>query len=243
MCREQRRVPRRQSETDADVFRQMVGELCGELLQRLVDEPPLHLRRDAARLLVHGDDPAGVNRLPFLIVQNLVLRIRQLQTRGAAHFDRPVQHDRLPAHEDVLQERLIEPHDSQRSGAVVDDRFEDLEAGTAGGAKTAGEQTAGDRRGLPRFQRRDRLEVTAIFVTGRKPVKQIFDRDEAGMLEVRGTPGADAFQELQRRRKHIVGGHCTIIAWPRSTWISRILAGSSNGSSRPIPDGFSRVRE
>ena len=107
------------------------------------------------------------------------------------------------------------------------------------------------REYLADMARRDRREVAAVLVPDRKAVEQIFDGVEAGALEVGGAPGADAFEELQRRRQKRVArlfvegkgrrplfGHCTTIAWPRCTWISRMREGSANGSSRLMPAGF-----
>ncbi len=118
----------------------------------------------------------------------------------------------LAAREDVSQKRLVQPRRAQRSGAVVDCSLEDLEARAARAAQAAREHPARDRRGLPRFQRRNRLEVAAILVAKRKAVEKIVDGDEAGVLQIRRAPGTDAFEELQRRRQHLVGGHCTIMA-------------------------------
>ena len=110
-------------------------------------------------------------------------------------------HDVLAALEDVLQVRLVQPHRAQRSGAVVDRRLEDLEPGAPRRAQAADQHAAGDGGGLSRFQRRDRLQAAAIFVAERKSVEQIFDGDQAGVLEIGGAARSDAFQELQRRRQ------------------------------------------
>ena len=89
------------------------------------------------------------------------------------------------------------------AAAVVDQRFEDLEPGPPRRAQAAAEHAAGDRRGLARLQRRDRLKAAAIFVAERKAVEEIFDGDEAGVLEIGGAAGTDAFQELQGRRQGV----------------------------------------
>src|SRR4029077_17847628 len=98
-----------------------------------------------------------------------------------------------------------------------DRRLEDLEPGPACRSESAREHAAGDRRRSARFERGDRLQASAIFVAERETVQQIFDGDEAGALEIGGAAGTDALQELQGRREHLVGGHCTIMACPRST--------------------------
>jgi len=40
--------------------------------------------------------------------------------------------------------------------------------------------------------------VTAVFVAEREAVEEIFDREEAGALQVRGLPRTHALQELER---------------------------------------------
>ena len=59
--------------------------------------------------------------------------------------------------------------------------------------------------GPTRPERRNRLQMTAILVAKREPVQQIFNRDQAGVSEIGGAPGADAFEELQRRREDVIG--------------------------------------
>ena len=56
--------------------------------------------------------------------------------------------------------------------------------------------------------RSDRIghEVGAILVAERKTQQQVFNRQEPDALEIRRAPRADAFHELEWRRKH-VGGH------------------------------------
>ena len=241
MRRVKRRVSRRQPKPSADLLGQKIRHVGRQPLQRLVHEPPLHLRRDGAGLLVDGHDAARVNGLSFFVVENLILRVRNLQGDRPAHFDRAVQHDTLPAHEDVPQVRLVQPHGAQRSAAVVDRGLENLEAGTPRGSKAARQHPAGDRRRLSGFQRGNRLQPAAIFIAQRKPVQQILDSRESRVLQVGGAPRPNAFQELKRGGQKGAGpllAHCTIMACPRSTWISRMRAGSANGSSRLMPAGF-----
>src|SRR5919201_3305730 len=105
---------------------------------------------------------------------------------------------------------------------------------------------------MTRPQRRDRLQVAAILVAKREPVQEIFDGDETRTLEIGGAARTDTLQELQRRRQEWIRAcfdervrkgvgpllaHCTIMACPRPTWISRMRAGSANESSRLIPAG------
>src|SRR5262249_28073383 len=140
----------------------------------------------------------------------------------------------------------VQPYRAQRPAPVVDRGLEDLEPGTPRGPQAAGEDAPRDRRRLPGLERRDRLKSAAIFVAEWKPVEQIFDGREAGVLEVGRAPRPHAFEELERGRQQGVGpllAHCTIMACPRSTWISRMRAGSANGSSRLMPAGFCSLRE
>ena len=157
-----------------------------------------------------------MNRLAFLIVQDFVLRVGDLETGSAAHLDRSVQDEALAAHEDFAQERLIQPDGAQRpSTAIVDRRLEDLESRPPGRSETADGDPPGDRSVLARLQRRDRLQAASIFVAERKAVQEIFDGDEADAFEVRGTTGPDALEELQGRRQKGVrplSVHCTIMA-------------------------------
>ena len=107
----------------------------------------------------------------------------------------------LTAREDVAKERLIQPHRANRPAAVVDRRFEDFEAGTPRRSKAASQNPSADRRRLTGFERRDRLQAAAIFVSDGKAIQEIFDRLEAGALEIGRAARSDALQILQRRRE------------------------------------------
>ncbi len=65
---------------------------------------------------------------------------------------------------------------------------------------------------MARPQRGNRLQVAAILVAKGESVEEIFERDEADVLEIGGAARSDAFQKLQGRRKDLGGGHCTIMA-------------------------------
>jgi hypothetical protein len=64
--------------------------------------------------------------------------------------------------------------------------------------------------------------MASVFVTEWKAVEKIFDRDQAGALEIRSAPRSDPLEKLQGRGKQIVclagafgpgtGPHCTIMA-------------------------------
>ena len=94
-----------------------------------MDEPALHLRGDAAGLLVHRHDAAGVNRLAFLFVEDLVLRVCQLQTARPRISTGPNSTTCWPRDEDVAQERLIQPGRANRAARIADQRLEILKPG------------------------------------------------------------------------------------------------------------------
>ena len=64
--------------------------------------------------------------------------------------------------------------------------------------------------------------MAAIFVTNRKAIQKIFERDQPRALEIRGAARADTLQVLKRRRQDVFGragpfgpgsgAHCTIMA-------------------------------
>ena len=203
--REQGGISGRQPQSNANRFRKQVRQVGRQPLERLVHKSSLHLGRDAARLLVDRHDSPGVNRLPVLVVQDLVLRVGQLQSAGAAHLDGSEQHDVLSRRKHVPQKRLVEPRDANRPGAIVDRGVENLEARTSRRAQAAAEQPAGHRRRLAGLERRDALQTTAVFVPDRKPCEQILEGDQSDALEVGGAAGPDALQKLKRRREHLVG--------------------------------------
>ena len=207
MRREERRMARRQLQADPQLLREMIGSFRRQPLQHVVHQAPLNLRRDAAGLLVDGHDPAGVNRLPFFVVEDFVLRVGELQAGARARIDDAVEHDVLTGHEDVAQKRLVQPDRAHRPALVGDERLENLEAGPAGGAQAAAENPAGDRRRASGPERCDGLEAAAVLVPDGKPIQQIFDGAQSGVLEVRRPPGSDALEELQRRREQFVCGH------------------------------------
>ena len=208
---EERGAARRQLEAQPNRVRKMIGKIRRQPLQRVVHQLALNLRRDAAGLFIHRHDPARVNRLAILIVQDFVLRVRELQAAVPPHLDRPKQDDVLAAGEHVVQKRLIEPRHEDRPGPIVHGRVEDLEAGPARRSQMATENPAGDRGGLSGLERDDRLQAAAIFVADRKAIQQIFDGDEARVFEIGGTTRPDALEKLQGRGEHVVV-HCTTTA-------------------------------
>ena len=85
--------------------------------------------------------------------------------------------------------------------------------------------------------------MPAIFVAEGKADEQILDRLQAGGRQIGGAAIAHALQRRERAGQGRGAAHCTTMARPGSTRISRIAAGSANGSSRPMPSGFSWLRE
>ena len=258
MSSQKRGVPRRESEPLGKVAGQRFRQIHGQPLKHLEHEPALHLRRHHPGALVHGHDAGGVDPLAVLLFEHLVLRVRELQRGRSPHLDDAVENHVLSAAQDVAQERLVQPRGSQRSAAVVNDRFEDLKPATPRRSH-AGRQDPPADRGRPAWlQRPDGLQPAPVLVSERKAVQQVFNRDQADSFEIGGTARSDTFDKLKgggeegfrlvrprrvRNRVEPPACHCTIMAWPRSTWISRMRAGSENGSSILNPDGFCALRE
>jgi hypothetical protein len=158
----------------------------------------------------------------LVLLEDLVLRIGDLQPAVSSHLELSVEHDVLADGEYLAQERLVEPDRAQRAGRVADERLEDLEAGTPRGSQPATEHSTGKRRRLTWLERRDWCQVAAILVTNRKAIQEIFERDQPRALEIRGATWADTLQVLEGRRQDVCGragpfgpgrrGHCTIMA-------------------------------
>jgi hypothetical protein len=82
----------------------------------------------------------------------------------------------------VLQEGLIHPDRDDRAARITDERLEDFEPWAAGRPDGAALNASRDRDVLAGLERRDCLQVPAIFVTERKSVDEIFDGDEADAM-------------------------------------------------------------
>ena len=249
---------------DAHLSGQRIGHVRRQLRERLVHNRPLHLRRERPGFLVDGDDAAGVQGILFSLrrgvprvfvafrLQDFVLRVEQLQP-VRRELELSEEDDALMRSKHVTEERLVEEDGAQGPGAIAHEHLENLEARSPGRADAAGHHLPHDGRGGAGPQRGDRLKRAAVLVAGREPVEQIFDRVEADALQIGGTSRADPLEELERRveRDHdlrsstceIRSVYCTTTAVPVPTRISRMRAGSSNGSSMLMPDGFSAVRE
>ena len=137
---------------DADASGSGSGQIGRQPLQRVVDEPALHLRRDAAGPLVDRHDAArcGSSRRP---------RRRGSRTAGWSAAGRPSRASRSAPNSTTCWPRAktsrrngwFSHTDAQRAAAVADARFEDLEPGTPRRSQPAAQDTARDRGGLPRL--------------------------------------------------------------------------------------------
>jgi hypothetical protein len=122
-----------------------------------------------------------------------------------AHLDRTEEDHLLAGSEHVAQERLVEPRRAESAGGVADQRFENLEARTAGGAQTAAQNPGAQRGNLPRLEAGNRLQPAAILVANRKPIEEILEAEEPGARQVGCPARTDAFQILERRGEDFVG--------------------------------------
>ena len=144
MGADERGPARRQVQAESHRLGQHVRQRVRQPLQDVVDQPPLHLRRHASGLLVDRDDPSRMNGVGVLVLDDLVLRIGQLEASVAAHLHQTEQHDILPSREHIAEKRLIEPAHVQRAGRILDGRLEDLESRTPRRAEPADEDPSGD---------------------------------------------------------------------------------------------------
>ncbi len=229
-----------------------------------MNEHPLHLCRQMPGLLVDRYDAAGVE--PFqvaagrfapivrvrifsvFVFEELILRVLQLEAVGR-QLQLSVEHDPLAGAEYLGEERLVEPDGAQRTGGIPDEHLEDLEPCTARRPDAAADHVSHDARDRTRAEAGNRLEGAAILVADGEPVEQVLDRGEPDPLEVGRAPWPHTLEVLKRGRERIHGrglrpvAYWTIVDCALPTRISRMLAGSSNGSSMLMPDGFSGVRE
>ena len=129
--------------------RQRIVEVGRQPQQRIGDQPPLHLRRDRSRALVHRHDPAGVQRVGVVGLDELEVGVGELQARVRVPLERPVEHEVIAGVELVLQERRVEPRHPRRPARVANERFEDAEPGAARRAQPALDDLAADGDRLP----------------------------------------------------------------------------------------------
>ena len=169
-----------------------------------MQQATLHFRRHRAGLLIDRNDATGMDgqcvfdlaTVAFNCIDDFVIRVHHLKTRS--RFHRAKQHHLYIAAQDVLQKRLIHPHRHNRPAGVANERLENLEPGPPGGPQTAALNAAGDRYLLTGLQRRDRLQVAAIFVAEGETIKQVLDSCETHALKIGRAPWTNAFQILKR---------------------------------------------
>ena len=188
--------------------RQRIGEIRSEALQDVVDETPLHLRRDPARLLVDRHDASRVDRLAlaFLIVEKLVLRVGQLQ---AARCDARRPRRRAPragppsgrrgGTAGSARSRECWPVGSPTSASKIlkpgrrVDRTPELRIRPVMDAARPGEATAIG------------CEPASVLVAQGKAVEQVFDGVKTALREIGRPPWSDALQILERGREQRIG--------------------------------------
>ena len=129
--------------------------------------------------------------------------------------------------DDVVQERLIRPHD-RIAALVVNDRREEAEVRAARLLQPALQDLADDGRRLPGPQADDRLHAAAILVPHRKAEQEVFDRREAGLRELGGLTRTDALQERQWRLQD-VSGMCGTRVPRRATGAARRACAPATG--------------
>jgi hypothetical protein len=115
--------------------------------------------------------------------------------------------------DDVLEKRLIRPHRLDLAARVLHERGEQAKAGSTCGLQARRQHFAADGNRLSRLDRHDRLQPAAIFVANRKSKQQIFDGEQAGLLEIRGFPRTNALQILQGQLKDVVGHTVILLDW------------------------------
>ena len=86
-----------------------------------------------------------------------------------------------------IQSATIDPVASPMSASKI------LNPGRRVVRSRAALNSPGDRHLLSGLQRRNRLQMPAIFVAEGKSVEEIFDGDEADALQIGGSPRPDAF--------------------------------------------------
>ena len=110
--------------------------------------------------------------------------------------------ERLLRRHPPLQVRLVEEHESERAGAVVEDRLEDREPAAARPDEAAREDGTldGGRRPLG-DECRDRADARAVFVPEREVEEEVERRLDARLGELLRAGGADAGQGREGRKR------------------------------------------
>ena len=255
------RLPQRITPGGPLLLRQNVGRdriesVRRHLRQRLPDKASLHVWRHTTGAFVDGHNATGVQGVEFFapgsripdpvwaFLDDLELRIGDLQSARAPEFHLAEQHHALVRADNVLQKGLVGPHHLNLAAGILHEGLEQPEPGTARVRQPRVQHFPADRRGHARAQRDDRLQAAAVFVAARKAEQEIFDRVQAGLLQVGGLARTDPLEELQGQLEDVLGhGHyCTTVKRPLVTSMRRISAGSSNVSSMDEPPGLSAVR-
>ena len=132
--------------------------------QRVGHEPTLHLRRDRLDPLVDRNDAAAMDRLDIVVLDDLELRVRDLQPCPLIALERAVDDQPQSRPDLILQVGGVEPGEPQRTGGIAQQGFEDPHARPPRAAQAARDHVAGRRDGLAFAQRGDRLQPPAVFV-------------------------------------------------------------------------------
>ena len=238
-----------------DVAGDGVESIRRQLLQCLPHKAPLHVRRDTASAFVNGHNAAGVKGVQLAsgltaavelgaVLDDLELRIRDLQPARSPQLDLAEQHDALVRADDVLQKGLVRPHHLDLAAGILHESLEQAEAGATRVRQAGIEHLTTDGRGHARPQRDDRLQAAAVLVAARKTEQEIFDGVEAGLLQVGGLARTDPLEKLQGQLEEVLGHrrYCTTVKRPVVTSMRRMSAGSSNVSSMDEPPGLPAVR-
>lgn len=105
--------------------------------------------------------------------------------------------------QNVLQERLVEPDGAHRAATVADQSFEDFEARSPGRSEPAALDAARNGGLAAGCETGNRLEVSPVFVTQGKTMKEIFDACQPDPLQIGGAAWPDALQILKRRLEKV----------------------------------------
>ncbi len=179
-----------------DRLRHGAGERPLELLQRPVHQIPLHSRREVRELAVHRDDPAGVDPLRVVRLEELVVRVLEDHVAAVPVERRPAEHHGPPSlDEEALEVGLVVPDRANRAALVLELGLEDREAGAARPDQAAPRDAYREGRlGAARNEGRDPGERTPVLVAKRQDVEKVLDRLEAGLAEALRAPRADALE-------------------------------------------------
>ena len=109
--------------------RERIGNLRRQLIERLANQSPLHVRRDHAGLLVERHDAPGVHARD-VVRHELVLGVHEVQARRV-ELDVAEDHDLEVCSKYVGEKRLVHPRAADGAARVADDGVKNLEAAPA----------------------------------------------------------------------------------------------------------------